>query len=119
MNIAIIGSREFSNKAFFDKTMLYELSALGKVNIISGGARGVDTWVSDYCKEHDVAIEVIRPINPANKQHYLYRNIEIITKADLIIAFWDGVSTGTKFVLGYATERGKEMKVFLDENNKE
>ncbi len=81
--------------------------------IISGGARGVDKFAEEYAKELNIPIEIIRPINPANKLDYLFRNIEIITKADLIIAFWDEKSRGTKFVIDYAKARGKEVKIIM------
>ena len=59
--------------------------------------------------------QIIRPINPANKLDYLFRNVEIITLADKIIAFWDGKSKGTKFVIDYAKSRGKDVEVIKGE----
>ena len=61
-----------------------------------------------------VPFEIIRPINPANKLDYLFRNIEIITKADRIIAFWDGKSKGTKFVIDYAKARNKDIEIIKE-----
>ena len=81
--------------------------------VISGGAIGVDTWVESFCRSYNIPIEIIRPINPSNKIDYLYRNVEIITKADKIIAFWDGKSKGTKFVIDYAKARNKEVEVII------
>jgi len=79
--------------------------------LVSGGARGVDKHAEEFAEANGIPIEIIRPINPANKLDYLFRNIEIITKADKIIAFWDGKSKGTKFVIDYAKARGKDIEV--------
>lgn len=113
MKIAVIGSRE----GFSDGDVMpylnefYDLRNPTKNTFISGGARGVDSIVAMYARELDIPLEIIRPVDPSIKLHYLYRNIEIITKADLILAFWDGKSRGTKFVIDYAKARGKEVRI--------
>lgn len=104
MNLAIIGSREFDEELFFVE--MNSLKILPSLRVISGGARGVDTYAEEWCKINNVPIEIIRPINPSDNFSYLLRNVEIITKADCIYAFWDGISKGTKFVIDYAKARG-------------
>lgn len=116
MKIAIIGSREFKNKELVEKTLAKELH-LYQFGVITGGARGVDTWVKEFCEKDCTPCKIISPINPEYKMNYLFRNVEIITLADKIIAFWDGKSKGTKFVIDYAKARGKEIKVIKDEKN--
>ena len=110
MNIAIIGSRDFKDKELVEKKLAKELTDIN-TEVITGGARGVDTWVEEFCEKDCTVCKIIRPINPANKLDYLFRNIEIITMADKIIAFWDGKSKGTKFVIDYAKARGKEVEI--------
>lgn len=111
MIIAVIGSRE----GFEDGNVMPHLNEFydpknpKKNSFISGGARGVDRIVEKYANTLNIKIEIIRPINPSNKLDYLFRNIEIITKADKILAFWDGTSRGTKFVIDYAKARNKEL----------
>ncbi len=89
------------------------LSVLDKVKnddiIIHGGAIGADSLIREWCNLNNIAQEIIRPINPSNKSHYLYRNIEVITKCDKLIVFWDGESRGTKFTMDYAKSRNKEI----------
>ena len=116
MNIAIIGSREGFDKEFVFKHLLKTFVKLSSTywtdtKIISGGARGIDTYAYEFGVEHEIQLEIIRPINPANKLDYLFRNVEIITKADKIIAFWDGKSKGTKFIIDYAKARSKNIEV--------
>ena len=40
------------------------------------------------------------------------RNITIIEHSDLVLAFWDGSSRGTKFVIDRCKEMGKPIRVF-------
>ncbi len=113
MKIAIIGSRNLK-----DEWILCRLNILREFQfkykdllIISGGARGVDSWVKKYCNTWKIPFKEIRPINPSNKLDYLFRNVEIITMADKIIALWDGKSKGTKFVIDYAKARNKDIEI--------
>lgn len=118
MNIAIIGSREYGNKGKFD-FVVNNLLRLKELTIITGGAIGVDTWAIEFCKKHNIRCEVIKPISQDIKISYLFRNIEIITKADLILAFWDGQSKGTKFVIDYAIARNKKIKIINQDGEEE
>ncbi len=122
MKVAIIGSREYKDKLkVWAKLSSIFCNKNGYPNIdleiISGGARGVDTWAVEWAKaaKINISIEIIKPINPTDKFSYLLRNVEIITKADKIIAFWDGKSRGTKFVIDYAKAREKDIEVFNTE----
>lgn len=108
--IGFTGSRNITQ---LSEEMLKELDRVNtkEDTIIHGGAIGSDTLIKEYCNLNSIKQEIIRPINPSNNQHYLYRNIEIITKAVRIIAFWDGKSRGTKFVIDYAKARGKQVTI--------
>jgi len=112
MKIAIIGSRDFKDKELFEKILTKEITETN-IAVITGGARGVDTWVEEFCKKNYIYYEIIKPIDPKNKLDYLFRNIEIITLADKIIAFWDEESKGTKFVIDYAKAREKDVVVII------
>lgn len=83
--------------------------------VVHGGAVGADKLVAEYLGLNRHTQKVIRPINPSNKMHYLYRNVEIVTMCDKLIAFWDGSSRGTKFTIDYAKSRGKEVIIIKDE----
>ena len=43
----------------------------------------------------------------------LKRNMQIIEYADVVIAFWDGESKGTKFVIDNCNKTGKEVTVII------
>lgn len=109
MKIAIVGSREYSNLQevwdYLDKMKLI----LNHFHLITGGARGVDKFAEKWAIEQNIPYTIIRPINVQDKFSYLLRNVEIISKSDLIIAFWDKSSSGTKFVIDYCKARNMSL----------
>ena len=82
--------------------------------IVSGGARGVDTSAKEYALAHGLKLtEFLPEYDKFGRGAPLKRNIMIIEYADLVLAFWDGKSHGTKFVIDNCKERGVPVKVFL------
>ena len=116
MRVMICGSRTVQDK---DVKIVHDRIALLNPEedvIMHGGATGIDTLAQIACGRPSDPMPLcypLRPINPNNKAHYLYRNVELITMCDKVIAFWDGKSTGTKFVIDYAKARGKPIEVIL------
>lgn len=43
----------------------------------------------------------------------LRRNDRIVEYADLVLAFWDGASRGTRYVIERCKTRGKSVKILL------
>lgn len=106
MKLAIIGSR--SCPAIDIASHLKYIPD----TIISGGARGADTYARLFAKEHNLTlIEYLPEYDKYGKQAPLIRNKQIVEACDCLIAFWDGNSRGTKFTLDYAKECGKPIKI--------
>jgi len=121
--VAVIGSRTFS-----DKQRLAEI--LGKNRdrikmIVSGGARGADTLAVEWAQENGFPYLVFpaRWKDPVTGQHDrgagFRRNHNIIKVSDVVIAFWDGVSNGTKHSIELAKQLGKPVKVYSFETPQE
>ncbi|MDR0410166.1 MAG: DUF2493 domain-containing protein [Spirochaetaceae bacterium] len=111
MKLAIIGSRTIE-EINFDKYIKEKPEC-----IISGGAKGIDTLAWRWALENGIEIIVHRPnYNKGGKWSALRRNDIIIDEADKIMAFWDGRSTGTKYVIEKAKKLNKEIVVILIEN---
>ncbi len=94
MKVAIIGSRSLT------EDNIGEYIPVQTTEIISGGAKGIDACAEKYATENGIKLTLFLP----QYQKYgrfapLKRNIEIIENADLVIAFWDGKSRGTKETL--------------------
>lgn len=111
MNIAVIGSRGITDEALIETYLDRLNEQIPCSKVITGGAMGVDTIAEKWAEKNNIESEIIRPVDKTQKINYLYRNIEIITKSDLIVAFWDSKSKGTEFVIDYAMKRGKKIIV--------
>lgn len=80
--------------------------------IVSGGARGADTLAERYASERGIKMLVIKPDwDRHGKSAGLIRNRDIIAQADVVIAFWDGDSPGTKYAIDYSKKLGKKLYV--------
>lgn len=90
MKLAIVGSRNLSVKN------LGEYIPENVTEIVSGGAKGVDSEAAIYALEHGIKLKVFLPEYERYKRGApLKRNILIAEYADECIAFWDGKSKGT------------------------
>lgn len=108
MKVAVVGSRSLTVKD------LGKYLPCGTTEIISGGARGVDTCAREYAKANGVKLTEYKPdYVKYGRAAPLKRNVTIIEGADLVLAFWDGKSRGTKFVIDNCRRLGKPVKVFV------
>lgn len=112
---AIVGSRSFADyetmKNFIDETCREEHIVL--TGIVSGGAKGADTYGALYAKEHNLPLtEFIPDWDKHDKKATILRNIDIVDNCDICFAFWDGQSHGTKFTVQHAREHGKNCYVY-------
>lgn len=106
MKVAVVGSRSITAYP------LKEVLPAETTEIISGGARGVDTLAREYAQQHGIPLTEIRPDYARyGKGAPLRRNLEIIKRADMVIALWDGKSTGTAQVIAECRKQGKPMIV--------
>ena len=111
MKVAVVGSRGLS------VSNLGDYLPKETTEIISGGARGVDTSARDYANANGIKLTEFLPDYEKypGKIAPLKRNILIIEVADLVLAFWDGKSRGTKFVIDKCHEMGKSLIVYTPE----
>lgn len=80
--------------------------------IITGGARGVDSQAAAYAVANGIPLIVRKPNYAAHLQGAPIRRNEIIaTECDILLAFWDGASRGTKYTIEYARKKGKKVTV--------
>lgn len=111
MRVAIVGSRGLS------VTNLGKYLPEGVTEIVSGGARGIDTCAREYAIAHGIKLtEFLPEYEKYGRSAPLKRNITIIENADLVLAFWDGTSRGRKFVIDNCKSRGIPVKVFVPTN---
>lgn len=111
MKIAIIGSRNAGNV-----NIANELEKRINVNdgdsIISGGAKGIDSLAAKYARERNLQLIEIRPdYKQYGRSATFIRNRAIIESADLVVAFWDGKSHGTKYSIDYANKKNRSTLI--------
>ena len=108
MKIAIIGSRGLHVEN------LYDYLPENVTEIISGGARGIDTDAENYANENNIKTTIFLPeYNRYGRGAPIKRNYQIVDYADEVIAFWDGKSRGTKSVIDYCEKQNKKITVVV------
>lgn len=111
IKVIIAGTRDFNDYAFLKKNVDYFLQGINpnneEIEIVSGNARGADKLGERYAKEHNLPVKLF----PANWDKYgkragYLRNQEMANYADVLIAFWDEKSKGTKHMIDIAKKQG-------------
>ena len=106
MKIAVIGSRSLV------VTNLHTFLPENCSEIVSGGAMGIDRCAKEYAiANHLKLTEFLPEYERYQKRAPLVRNRRIIDYADSVLAFWDGTSKGTRFVIETCRKLGKPCTV--------
>lgn len=107
MRVAVIGSRGLTVNNL-EKYLPTETD-----EIISGGARGIDQCAKEYALSHGIKLtEFLPEYDKYGRTAPLIRNITIIKNSDIVLAFWDGKSRGTKFVIDKCHEMSVKVDIF-------
>jgi len=108
MKVAVVGSR---NLLVSD---LQQYLPDKITEIVSGGARGVDTCARKFAHRNGLKLtEFLPDYRTYGKSAPIKRNLQIIAYADIVIAFWDKKSRGTKFVIDQCKRQGVKIRVFV------
>lgn len=108
MKIAIIGSRSLTSVDLSEYIPDYV------TEIVSGGAKGIDTCAKEFADKNNIKLtEFLPEYNKFKKGAPLVRNLKIIKYSDEIIAFWDGKSKGTKYVIDNCEKLNKKVTVYI------
>lgn len=106
MKIAISGSRGITKQDLVDN-VLDKYKDVCELIIHGGCENSPDILAENWAQKNKIKTEIIRPDYKKypNKYAPIARNKEIVAEADLLLAFWNGVSNGTKSTIGFANER--------------
>lgn len=108
MKVAVIGSRTLHLENLGDYV------PAGTTEIVSGGAKGIDTDAKKYAQQHRIALTEFLPDYPQyGRGAPLKRNLQIIEYADMVLAIWDGKSRGTKFVIDQCKKKNVPLRVIV------
>jgi hypothetical protein len=109
MRVMVCGSRDWIDW----NSVRYRLMNLPKDTVVmQGGAAGADNIAWRECERLDLENETYLPdYTRPSPQRYHERNDEMLARADLVLAFWDGKSRGTKSVIEKAKGKGIPVEV--------
>lgn len=81
--------------------------------IISGGAKGVDTLARKYAIDNGLILTEMKPQYKSNNDRGapLRRNIDMAKYGNALVAIWDGVSTGTNHMITEMKKLGKPIYI--------
>ena len=109
--VVIGGCRDYADYEFF-KLRIDEIlqNEKAEIIIISGHCSGVDLMGERYAAENGFKVEMFLPEwKKYGRAAGPIRNEKMVECADLVVAFWDGRSRGTKSLIKYAQSRKKEV----------
>ena len=110
MKVAIVGTRTYPD---LEQVRKYVWDLSPNDIIVSGGAKGVDETAEGEARKLGMeVISVPAEWNKYGKRAGLMRNDIIVGMADCVVAFWDGVSLGTKYTIDKAKEKNVITQVF-------
>ena len=126
MRIIVAGSRNFDDYSIVVDTLIKFFNEnkmlapdIAKVEIVSGTARGADRLGERFAKEYGCELKQFpadwdkfgKPAGMIrNKEMALYASNDS-NKDGILIAFWDGLSRGTKAMIDIANKTGLEVIV--------
>ena len=115
LNVIIAGSRSFDDYQKLTTAcdnILKGVAADTKITVFSGGAGGTDSLGERYAQAKGYQLKRF----PADWEQYgksagPVRNHHMAKDADIVICFWNGLSKGTKHMIGVAKKLGLELHV--------
>lgn len=124
VRVIIAGGRDFDNEDRLDLTM-NELFGMmvrlhpEKLEVVSGMARGADRLGREWAIDNMIAVkEMPADWDTYGKQAGWLRNNDMAEYArnaagpGVLVAFWDGTSTGTKNMITLGLTHGLEVHVY-------
>ncbi len=107
MRVAVIGSRDADESV---EALIRDNLPPYTTEIVSGGAKGVDEAARKVAAALGIPFREFLPdYDTYGKRAPLVRNDQIIDYADMVLAFWDGKSSGTKYVVASCLKRSKRV----------
>ena len=109
MRLAIVGSRTFDDYGKLAVTIHNHFYLVQITEIISGGAEGADSLAKKYTQQflNIKYHEFLPDWNKLGKSAGFIRNQKIVDACDMVLAFWDGESKGTKHTIDLAKKAKK------------
>lgn len=106
-----MGSRHYSG---LDRVEEYVDALPSGSRVVTGSASGVDAAATRAARRREIPVQTVAASfeevkDPAQAEA---RNRKLIENCDVLVAFWDGVSRGTRMTVERALDAGMEVHVF-------
>ena len=122
MKVIVAGGRDFTDYEYLSNSLKTKLGEIyldqynprsDYIEIVSGGARGADALGEKFAEEYKLPVKLF----PADWEQYgksagAIRNRQMAEYADMLIAFWDGSSKGTKNMIETMKKLGKPTFIY-------
>jgi predicted Rossmann fold nucleotide-binding protein DprA/Smf involved in DNA uptake len=112
MRVGIVGSRHFPE---LDRVEDYVRSLPSTSSLVTGSASGVDATATRAARERGLPVRVLGASfeEAADAGSAMERNQRLVSSCDVLVAFWDGSSQGTRRTVERALDSGREVHVFV------
>ena len=93
----------------------YVNSLPARASIITGSASGVDAAATKAARARGLGVQVMPASfdEMADASRSAARNQRLVDACDVLVAFWDGTSKGTRTTVERALDSGKEVHVYV------
>jgi hypothetical protein len=126
MRVIVAGTRDIEEDEYIDYSLVKEKLAEVSIEldgeitqIVSGGARGVDTLGEKWAYENGVPLRTFDVTDDMYEKYgkgaYKMRNRAMGEYGDVLVVFWDGISSGTQHMIEVADELDIDSYVFSKE----
>ncbi len=110
LRVAVVGSRGFPALGLV-REFVAQLPA--SVVLVSGGARGVDQCAAAAWRSRGFVPVVLPFVRSLGRAGGPVRNRQLVASVGLVVAFWDGCSSGTAGAVEIARRSGVPVFVVL------
>ena len=112
VRVGAVGSRTWRDAATVFR-VLDDLNArVHIVELVSGGAAGADSTAASWARKRRIPVVIYNADWAAfGKRAGAIRNRSIVDAIDIIVAFWDGLSRGTKITIDMAQRARKRVLI--------
>lgn len=104
--LIVAGSRDFTDYDLAETVIREFMKDHEVTEIVGGGARGADALGKRFAETHGIPYkEFPADWNGLGKRAGYVRNVDMAEYSDMLIAFWDYESKGTKHMINIAFKR--------------
>jgi len=113
MRLVVAGSRGFCSFDRLCERLDFFLASVDEpIEVVSGGARGADRLGERYAALRGYpVVQFIPEWDRLGRRAGIVRNEAMADYSTHLVAFWDGVSPGTRHMIDYCRRRGLGVRV--------